>query len=253
MTRIGSGNVKVTLPLHSAAGALTILTDHADTLGLQEWGNQRNRLLTATGSLHKGPFVKKPNPKGAWTWARPRFGLGGPIGARTDLFELLGCHPVMLCGPGRVEGTVAGGVRRKSFLPPSIAVVARWRNRETGRIVVVVNFHLTAQVQRGKDGYRSDMPKRVRRHKKERAALEKLIAKRRQWGLRVAAVGDSNYHHMPIHGLTGWWEHEGNGETGTEGDRAIDLVSVSWGVPDKVRILTTKSDHRHPVASWDGP
>lgn len=251
--RIGTANVKDTLMAGSALAALNKVSDASDLLGLQEWPARRNGMLRDKGSLSRGPMLGKHEPQGTWTWTRPLIG-GGPVGARTNQAALLACHAKMLVGPGRVEGTAQAGVPRKGFLGPSWATVTRWEGFGAEPELVVINVHLTAEVQQGKVGYRKDMPKRVNRHRRERAALQRLVDRHLENGLRVAVVGDTNYHQMHIHGLTGWWmADDPDADQGTEGDRAIDVIETSWGAPDSVQILTSASDHNHPVATYKEP
>lgn len=233
MIRRGTANILVTLNGPTVTERFRILTARCDVLALQEWPVHRD------GLTHRA--------KG-WTFRRASLG-GGPIGIRDHLGErVISCRAVMLTGPGYV-GRIPG---RKSVLGPSWATRLKTR-RSDGRIVIRYNVHLTASVQVGKHGYRTDKAHalRVARHKRERASLERRVARdQAKFGRdAVEVMGDPNYHHMPIAGLVGWWSVEP--DAGTLGDRAIDGIWTSRK-PDTVSFLPAliRGEHRHVVASW---
>lgn len=242
MTRRATANVLNTLSDSRVRDRLADLTERADVIALQEWGHGRNHLLRETGTVAIGPWLRKPKQRGPFTWARGRVG-GGPIGVRNSLgWDLLSARAKMLVGPGRMDPAPG----RRTWLGPSWATVTRWR-RPDGRVVVLINVHLTAGVQQGKDRYRSDRPARVARHKAERRALERLLTKHRAKGRIVEVYGDSNYHWMSVPGLTPWWVETGGG---TLGARAIDGIWTGTR-PTTVRFLPAlaRGEHRHVITT----
>ena len=88
------------------------------------------------------------------------------------------------------------------------------------------------------------------RHKAERHALERRVARDLAKGYDVEVYGDTNFHHMPIRGLQGWWPVAP--QDGTLGGRAIDGIWTSRR-PDEVEFLASlvPAEHRHVIATWD--
>lgn len=244
----GSANILVTLDGPAVERRLGDLVERCDVLALQEWPRGRNRLLAALGRLLVWPRILRPKPRGEWTFHRPRLG-GGPIGVRNGLGErALSCKAVALVGPGRMDPAPG----RRTLLGPSWATRLK-SERPDDSIVVRYNIHLTASVQHGKVGYRKDHPKRVARHKAERRALERRIARDHAKGYDVEVYGDVNFHHMPIAGLRGWWPVRP--DAGTFGDRAIDGVWTTGPRPDLVELLPplVRGEHRHVVTQTRSP
>lgn len=239
----GTANILVTLAGPAVERRLGILAERCDVLALQEWPRGRNDLLRALGSLTMWPRVGEPRPRGEWDFHRPRLG-GGPIGVRRELGEtVLSCRAVALVGPGRMDPAPG----RRTLLGPSWATRLK-SLRADGSIVVRYDIHFTASVQRGQVGYRSDNPKRVARHKAERAALERHVAYDLAKGYDVEVYGDTNFHHMPIARLRGWWPVAPL--DGTLGGRAIDGIWTSRR-PDEVEFLASLVDgeHRHVITT----
>lgn len=249
MIRRGSANILVTLDSPRVAARFATLTDHCDVLALQEWPGGRNQMLADLGRLvrwtqdmdqHRG----RP-ARGDWTWHRPRIG-GGPIGVRNSLGETaLSCKAKILAGPGFVGKSP--GRKSRSVLGPSYATRLKSR-RADGSIVVRYVIHLTAGVQVGKVGYRKDKAsaKRVTRHRGERDRIEWLVERDQAKGFDVEVYGDTNFHHMPIPGLVGWWSIAPNKDT--FGSRAIDGIWTDER-PDSVRTLAplVRGEHSHVI------
>lgn len=246
----GSANIKDTLSVLRVTARFRTLTRRCHVLALQEWPGNRNRLLAAAGQLihwPRRPGARKFKPRGEWTFHRSRLG-GGPIGVRNDQGETpLTFKTKILAGPGFV-GRMPG---KRSVLGPTRATKLKSR-RADGSIVVRYCIHLTAGVQEGKVGYRTDPAarRRVARHKRERAKLERLVARDHRRGHDAEVMGDPNFHHMPIEGLTGWWDLAP--DAGTFGARAIDGIWTSEP-PDAVAFLPplVRGEHRHVLTSTE--
>jgi hypothetical protein len=251
--RRGTANILVTLGGPRVAARFATLTDRCDVLALQEWPGSRNKMLAALGRLLRWlqvrDIVAQRRPRGTWTWHRPRLG-GGPIGVRNALGETaISCKAKILKGPGFVGRSP--GRKSKAVLGPSYATRLKSR-RDDGTIVVRYVIHLTAGVQAGKHGYRTDAAssRRVARHRAERDRLEWLVerdqAKYGRDGVEV--YGDTNFHHMPIAGLVGWWSIAPG--AAKFGNRAIDGIWTGRR-PTDVAFLPAlvRGEHRHVIAT----
>lgn len=244
----GTANILVTLTGARVRARFRRLVRRCDVLALQEWPRLRNRMLAATGQLVHWPRLPGARPlraRGQWTWHRPRIG-GGPIGVRTSLGErVVSCRAVVLAAAGYVGRSP--GRKSRAVLGPSYATRLK-SQRPDDTVVVRYDIHLTAGVQAGRGGYRTDpaSARRVARHRAERAELEEHVAHDQGLGYDVEVYGDTNFHHMPIAGLTGWWE--ARPDAGTFGDRAIDGVYTSRR-PDDVDLLPplVRGEHRHVI------
>lgn len=256
MIHRGTANVLVTLNSPRVAARFATLTDRCHVLALQEWPGGRNKMLADLGRLVRWAQVRDFElggtfkVRGDWTWHRPRVG-GGPIGVRNELGEkALSCKAKMLAGPGFVGRSP--GRKSRAVLGPSWATRLKTR-LPNGKIKVRYNIHLTAGVQVGKNGYRTDEDsrRRVARHRNERDRLEWLVERdQAKYGEEAVEVyGDTNFHHMLIAGLVGWWRVEP--EAGTFGPRAIDGIWTSE-LPDDVDLLPAlvRGEHRHVIASY---
>jgi hypothetical protein len=242
----GSANIKDTLTGPRVAARLRTLTLRCMVLALQEWPGSRNGLLAGAGQLvmwPRRPDARTFRPRGAWTFHRARLG-GGPIGVRNDQGETpLSCKTKILAGPGYV-GRMTG---RKSILGPSKATRLKTRTPD-GSTKVRYNVHLSASVQNGKAGYRTDEAAKLRvaRHRRERAKLERLVARDQRRGHDVEVYGDTNYHHRHIKGLHSWWPLAP--DAGTFGSRAIDGIWTTLP-PDNVDFLAplVSGEHRSVI------
>lgn len=240
-------------PAEAEAGLLDVL-DRTDVIGLQEWaGTARNRILRDHGTLTLFPPMTAWVPLGksrtqvtGWTFVRPR--LGGPaLGFRANRYEVRWVKAKLLAGPGRVD-KVPG---YRSLLGPSFATVAAVRDLELNVDEIVVDYHLTTHVETG-GRYRPEVPKRVARHKRERAALEAVAAHHLTRRRRVTMIGDSNYHDLPIAGLLSCFDSPLTAPFagGTLGGRRVDLIHSSSGHAQSVEVRKSLSDHRHPIATY---
>ena len=222
-TVVATANILCSLPPALARDALhVVLSAEPDLVGLQEWGPRRRRLLAETSG---------------YLWAAPLVG-GCPVGVRADRYDLLACRARVLAGPGLCDL----GVRRVPLLPARVATLAVLHDRETGRTVSLLSFHLTPGVQR-RGGYRADRPRLAARHRREVAALRRLVDEQLALGHVVHAVGDSNFDGLSLPPLTSAWlgREDGPGTLGSA--RKIDDVHGP-GAATSVVLLETPSDHK---------
>lgn len=228
-TRVLTLNERDTLPVETARADLTRVLEvgRPHIGGLQEWGRSREGILQSLDG---------------YAWTRPARG-GGPVIWRRDRYRLRSCKAIRLSGPEYV-GRLVG---RRSRLGASWATEVVLDDLRTGDVVVVLNAHLTAEVQQGK-GYRRDLAHRprVRRHKRERRRL----SRRGRWHLKrgrvVYIVGDFNFHGLRLRGFVSCWKGR-NGAT--LGNRAVDLVFADRK-PDRIKVFKTHSDHRAVVCIY---
>lgn len=233
----GTANVLVGLTAPHVAARLRVLANRTDVLALQEWPRSRDYL---TRDLVP------------WTFRRPLVG-GGPIGVRRELGEtVVSCRAVLLAGPGYVGRSP--GRKSRAILGPSIATRLKSR-RPDGTVVVRYNIHLTAGVQASRYGYRTDKAasRRVARHRRERDRIEWLVDRDHARGRVVEVYGDTNFHHMHIPGLVGWWRSPdlaANPGAPTFGGRAIDGIWTTER-PDTVAFLPplVPGEHRHVITT----
>ena len=245
-TTVVSANVLYTLRFDEARRALgDVLAQQPDLVGLQEWYPSRLGLLRETGLVRPAPWLGRPGHRGrgiagGYLWNLPLLG-GCVVGARADRYDLLGCRPLLLTGPGRAD-------REDRFLglePPRLATVAVYLDRQVGGTVALVDYHLVSGVQaRGR--YRADRPALVHRHRREVRRLEDLVERLLARGHVVHAVGDSNFDGLRLPGLTSAWAGR-EGLPGTLGPvRHVDDVHGP-GRAEEVTTLSTASDHRAVV------
>jgi hypothetical protein len=209
--------------------------------GLQEWGNNRNDILRATGSLRRFPPLsrwrtkREPAPHSdKWTWARPLIG-GGPVGARVDHLQLRTCRAVLLSGPTLVE---TSGRHPRGLKPANFATLGVFTDPVTGQTVDVISYHFVSSRNLG--------PKRAALGVKQERALRKLVTQRRVLGHLVYALGDSNNPDFTIPGmLSAWTGYPDTG--GSHGTRRID--DVFGEVKPVTELVTTLSDHKAVIAT----
>jgi hypothetical protein len=226
---IASVNVRFTLSDVMAEGALRkVLKDQPDLVALQEWGTDRNHILSRIAK------------EGDYAWARAPH--GEPVMWRTDRYNFRACTPVRLARAEYV-GHLPG---RKSRLPQSVATEVCLDDllaENDGAVVVVLDYHLTAEIQdvRGDGGYKKDLAHklRVHRHKREKRRLGRRARAQQRRGRQVYAAGDSNYSHMQLGGFVNCWTDR-NG--GTLGGRPVDIVFADKK-PMALKTVTTPSDH----------
>lgn len=215
--------------------------------GIQEWDGPTPDLHTAGRvSVDVDDLLRKATARSHRRFVRPAGG-GGPQVYDASRYDLQDCYAEVLVAAGYV-GRLPG---RKSTLPASIASVGLYVDELLDENVALVNVHLTAEVQKGK-GYRTDPAHwaRVLRHRRERRALRRLVARLRRKGYRVYVTGDTNYDGMPLPPLVSCWtEHARAEAAGTLGTRTPDYV-YGPEAAGRVRVLPTKSDHHAVLATY---
>jgi len=244
-TTVATANVLYTLGSGDARTALAdVLALEPDLVGLQEWNPWRIGVLRETGRVGPVPGfgvrLGRRAGGGDYLWNLPLLG-GCAVGARADRFELHACHARLLSAPGRADRED----RLLGLEPPRFATVAVYLDRQLGRTVALVDYHLVSGVQRA-GAYRSDRPALVDRHRREVRRLEALVGELLAQGHVVHAVGDSNFDGLRLAGLTSAWEGREDAP-GTLGPRRhVDDVHGP-GRAELVTSVTTRSDHRAVV------
>lgn len=219
-----------------------------DLIGLQEWaGGPRNAILRRRGvTLFVGakPRLDLKLPAAGYTWVRPV--LGGPwVGAKGPRFRPLFVRSKTLAPAGRLE-RVPGF---RSLLGASKVTVAGFHDLALARTVVVINGHLTRHVEKG-GHYRSGLPKTVARHRREVAALNRVIRYHRNRGRIVYVTIDGNYDGLDLDGVVECWEGHPRSETGgTLGSRRPEVIAGPTRARD-VYVVETASDHDAVVAVY---
>lgn len=243
-TSVATANLLFRLDRSDAAEALaTVLAAEPDLVGLQEWYVSRTDLLARTGDVRLVPslgllHLRLPRRSHGYHWVAT-IGAGCAVGARADRYDLLEARSLLLSGLGRAErDDYPFGAE-----PPRIAAVGIFRDRHLDRTVAIISYHLVAGAQTA-GHYREDRPRLVARHRQEVRRVEGLVAGLKLAGHVVYAVGDANFHLLPLRGLTSTWVGRED-EPGTIGDgvRKIDDVHGP-GPATSVRLITTPSDHR---------
>ncbi len=233
--RVLSMNERDTISFDVARDDLLRVLDQAnpDLFGLQEWARSRDPILGLSGYSHAR------GPKG-----------GGPVGWTEAKFHLRAARSIRLAGTEFV-GHLPG---RRSRLGPSWCTEVVLNDvpgdRPDGSQTVVLNYHLTAEVQVSA-GYRKDASHRLRvmRHKREKRRLGRRARMHLRRGRRVIALGDSNYAGMQLGGFVSCWDgHHG----GTLGGRAVDIVFATAAPAGKPRTFKTHSDHLAVAVTYGG-
>jgi hypothetical protein len=220
----------------------TVLAHRPDLVGLQEWHLQRVPSLRRVGSLVVPPFARWriPGAESTYSWTGLLVG-GTAVGARTDRFEQLEAHAVLLNRPAFADQPD----RPFGLEPPRFAAVGVYRDRYVERTVALVSYHLVPGVQ-SLGAYRNDRPRLVARHQHEHRRLQRLVDEQLARGHVVHAVGDANFDGLGLAGLTSCWDGHPDGG-GTHHRRRIDDV-FGPGPATSVQLLTTASDHRAVLA-----
>ena len=228
---IASANIKDTLSSADASDAVVKVLAHSPHLiGLQEWDGRAPACIKGT----------------KYRFARA-VGGGGPVLYDSTRYELLRTRTRILAPAGFV-GVLPG---RRTHLGDSKAAVYVFADERGGPDTVVINVHLTAEVQIG-DGYREDRRHalRVARHKLERFHLGLLTRHHVNKGRRVYVTGDTNFDSMTLRPLVSCWVNHGYAEAaGTLGSRTVDYV-YAQGESLTVRLVATASDHDAVVAIY---
>jgi endonuclease/exonuclease/phosphatase family metal-dependent hydrolase len=249
-TTVASANLLFRLPATTAQESLRQVLDQApDLIGLQEWYVSRVGLLRATGDVTISPsfgLVRLPaNGRRDFHWVAA-IGADCVVGARADRYDLLESRSVLLSGLGTSE-------REDHPLhlePPRIAAVGIFSDRTAGGTVALVSYHLVPGAEE-RARYRADRPRLVARHRHEVQRTEELVADLHGAGHEVYAVGDANFHLLPLAGLaSAWTGREGDPGTIGRGKRKIDDIHGP-STARAVRLIATASDHKAVVAEFD--
>jgi hypothetical protein len=250
--RVGTINAYVVLTDHQAEQLLRgyLRNLGPELAGVNEWDGPKPD-LTALGRREADvdellSRVIAGNGTTHYRFRRPRGG-GNPVVWNATRYRLITIDRVELVGAEFV-GHLPG---RKSKLPASTATLAVFEDLVLGGEVVLIVIHLTAEVQVG-DHYRTDLTHalRVRRHKRERQAVERLVRHFERTGALVRVAGDTNFDGMPLPPLTSCWVgHKRAEAAGTLGHRTVDYV-YSRGHSADVQTQPTRSDHDAVVAVY---
>lgn len=244
--RIATANIRVTLSDQEAERALrTVIRDgNPELVAIQEWDagdpfGESDPPVLRSGAVEQAmrriggfwDFDRHPAGGGPFAWNVQRYGL-----------ERIRLH---VLAPQQFVGKLPG---RKSVLPPSKAVAARFTDEELGESVVCINAHLTAEVQNRTGAYHSDAQHRLRvqRHRKERRALRRLAWRYKAAGHKVYICLDGNFDGLTLRGFRSCWKGRPGG---TLGARAVDIVFATREASD-VRTIDTRSDHDAVVAVY---
>lgn len=228
-TVVATANVLGSLGRRDAAAALAAVLEHRpDLVALQEWHPWRAGLLRRFAD---------------YQWFAPLLG-GCAVGAHRDRFVRLSRRSRLLSPPGRADR----GGRRWGVEPARLATLALQRDRLDDGTVALIDYHLVSQVQAG-GRYREDRPGLVARHRRETAALQRLVDRELAAGHTTYAGGDSNLHGFALQGLVSAWAGRGDAG-GTLGPvRRVDDVHAAAD-PVDVRTVATPSDHLAVLATY---
>ena len=242
---VATANILYKLGREDARAALAqVLEARPDLVGLQEWYVSRLGLLREHGDVRLVPGWRLGARRRSAYHFVSAVGGGNVVGARADRFDLVSARAPWLSRIGRSDRPD----RLLRTEPPREATVGVFRDRAAGGTVAIVSYHLVSGAT-ATDGYRTDRPVLVGRHRDEVRRLERLVASLQREGHVVHAVGDANYDLLRLAGLTSAWdgreEHPGTIGTGT---RKIDDVHGPGPATD-VRLLATPSDHRAVIVT----
>lgn len=239
MPRVASVNLVYTLTgAQFEKGLRAALKDWPHLVALQEAGPNRDAI------------IERVSAEVGYAWARAEG--GGVVMWKADRYRLRRCRPVVLAGVELV-GHLPG---RKSKLPASVATEVSLDDLASkdpdGGVTVVLNYHLTAEVQdmRGGGGYKKDPAHalRVLRHQREKYRLGKRARMHKRRGRDVYPVGDGNFDGMKLRGFVNCWKGRSGG---TLGGRAVDIVFAKTK-PAKLWTVETPSDHDALIVTYPG-
>lgn len=241
-TVVASVNVLFTLSNAHARDALfDVLAERPHLVALQEFGPARDRILNDIPD-HSGPYQwTRPktdgDPAGPVLWHKHRFQLRAANAVRLARREYVGHLPGR---KDRLAANYATEVILDGLEPDESQPNAR---HPDGTQTVLLNFHLTAEIQdvRGGGGYKKELKYRLRvaRHKRERRRLEQRARAHLKKGRTVYVAGDGNFTGLELAGLVNCWQGR---KGGTLGGRAVDIV---FGARRPAKLWTKKnaSDH----------
>ena len=137
---------------------------------------------------------------------------------------------------------------RRSRLGDSVATLVVLADDLLAEDVVLINAHLTAEVQRGKS-YRTDLAHRLRvtRHQRETRTLGRIARRHKRKGRRVYLTADTNYDGWTVRGLVSCWDRR---DGGTLGNRAVDVIAAPERAGTVQTIKPPHGDHKAVVATY---
>ena len=227
---VATANVLGSLDRQEASRAVALVLEHRpDLVALQEWHPWRARVLRQFGG---------------YRWYQPLLG-GCALGGLEDRFAPLSRGTRLLSGPGRADRDG----RPLGIEPARLASRMIQRDLETDQTVALIGYHLVSQVQSGERYREHDRPRLVDRHRRESAALRRLVAETVTAGHATYVAGDSNFHGFRLAGLVSVWDWfpTGGGTLGPR--RQIDDVHGPTR-PSEVVTVATPSDHLAVVATY---
>lgn len=239
-TKAMSSNLVFTLHADDFETALRrVLADDPDICALQE-------VLRANG---KDGILNRVCKDLGYAWARAKD--GEPVLWKISRYGKTPrwVRPVVLAR-GEFVGHLPG---RKDRLGPSIATEVGLNDLLTGRIVVAIDYHMTAEIQdvRGGGGYKKDLKHRLRvlRHKREKRRLGRRGRAHLKKGRVTRLLGDSNFSGMEIGGFVNCWVGHQPPPHGTLQGRPVDIVFDEHR-SDDLDTIPTRSDHDTLVVTY---
>jgi hypothetical protein len=229
-TAVATCNLRYTLDAAAFEhGLRQALHSRPDLVALQEAGPNRD------------PLIQKVAHDLGYAWTRAKG--GGVVLWRADRYRLRACKPIRLAG-AELVGHLPG---RKDRLPASICTEVLLDDLETGRTVVVEDYHMTAEVQMG-SGYRRDLKHRLRvmRHKREKRRLGRRSRMHQRRDRTVYPAGDGNFDGMALGGFVNCWTDRSGGDLG---GRAVSIIFAARK-PLNLWTVVTPSDHKTVLATY---
>lgn len=234
-----TSNLKFTLSAKDfEAGLRKVLATDPDWVAVQE------------ALDHRDPILNRVCADLGYAWARAKG--GEPVLWKVARYgaEPRSVHPVLLARREFV-GHIPG---RKDRLPASIATEVclddLWRRHPDGAVTVVLDYHMTAEVQdvRGGGGYKKDLLHlpRVMRHKREKRRLGRRSRMQQRRGREVYPAGDGNFSGMELGGFVNCWEGRKGGDLG---GRPVSIIFADTK-PESLELVPTPSDHDTVVCTY---
>lgn len=230
-------NLRYTLsPRKFEAGLREVLAEEPDWIAFQEVGHDRD------------PILERVCRELGYTWARTKG--GDPVAwkiARHGKVPI-SVKPIRLARREYV-GHIPG---RRDRLPANYATEVVLPDLAGGPDVVVLGYHLTAEIQdvRGGGGYKKDPLHllRVLRHMREKARLGRRARLQKRRGREVHPAGDGNFAGMKLRGFVSCWKDRKGG------DLSGRAVSIIFGATRGRWLHTVKtlSDHLTVLVAYPG-
>jgi hypothetical protein len=239
-TKVMSSNLLFKLSAEQFEAALRkVLADDPDTCSLQE-------VLKAN---HRDGILNRVCKELGYAWARAKG--GEPVLWKISRYgkDARWVRPVLLARAEFV-GHLPG---RKDRLPASIATEVGLNDLLTGKVVVVIDYHMTAEVQdvQGGNTYKKELKYRLRvlRHKREKRRLGRRGRAHLKNGRVVRLTGDGNFSGMQIGGFKNCWTGHAGPPHGTLQGRPVDII-FDVDQSDALKTIKTASDHDTLVCNY---